>query len=706
MLVVEAVLWPVAALMAFATAILVKRATEAQTPVRAAVVVFLLLMMTAMLAGLAIYYHAPGPGSLVTGLWLSSGLMSAGALLLIFLFLRPTPTSPPPGGGARDSGFARVRTLVASVVGLVLTNELLMGWAFGMAAGQLTPGVGVGGTGVLGLLVRIVNSDWFLFTMSGEMVLTAILLRDRLSPTLFGVLALQSGLMFLSPPAMNAEWWRSDTLFPASAAMIALFVFLMEWIYRNKQINAAFSQYTVRLLAIYGVMMAGLYLWLRSGAGLVFAVSIVLEMLLFFDAILLPDRFRTGARISWQLKPHWAFQVLLFIFVSEIFMGALLDLQIGGSAFAALLPAASLSGAPLVVVNNAFYNAFWFLALVAGSAWFLLMMGVEMGALVVFKMRETRQTELRARLGLMVGAFALTTVYFPGFWFTLPISRPRALAQVPVLGWGMGIGSSGPLAPTFFVAILVSYLAIGAASFLFGRRVLCSVLCSAPLMFQGTLIDSMRTFNRSSPFGRKFLSSRLSTTYSVTSGVVLSSLVAFSVVSYFDSVGRLGLFIWGKDPTQFLFAFYFGVLWYVLFVTIPYTGNYNCVTMGWCHWGTFSQAFSRLGFFRLKVRDREVCLRCTTLDCAKSCPVGLVDMPGHFRTKGEFRSSKCCGVGDCVAACPYGNMYIYDVRHWIRQKLGLSPRAAADLRLPMVRPSRPSENSRPAPSTATPVGPL
>jgi len=121
--------------------------------------------------------------------------------------------------------------------------------------------------------------------------------------------------------------------------------------------------------------------------------------------------------------------------------------------------------------------------------------------------------------------------------------------------------------------------------------------------------------------------------------------------------------------------------------------------MGWCYTGTISAFFSRIGFFRLKVYDKEVCKRCTTVDCAKSCPVGLVDMPGHFRTKGQFRSSKCCGVGDCVEACPYGNMYFFDVRHWVRSRLGF-PEAPPPVRLPMVRPNLAGPRTAAASATA------
>jgi polyferredoxin len=167
------------------------------------------------------------------------------------------------------------------------------------------------------------------------------------------------------------------------------------------------------------------------------------------------------------------------------------------------------------------------------------------------------------------------------------------------------------------------------------------------------------------------------------------------MASYLDQIGRLHWTVGGTDPTVFLFDLYFSVIWYVMFVTIPYTGNYNCVTMGWCYTGAIAQAFQKIGFFKLKVKDRQVCRDCTTLDCAKSCPVGLVDMPGHFRTKGEFRSTKCCGVGNCVGACPYGNLYIHDIRHWFRDRLSLPRSPSTDTVLPVI--SAHPTAARPAP---------
>ncbi|HYB77554.1 MAG TPA: hypothetical protein VEE83_02585, partial [Thermoplasmata archaeon] len=350
-------------------------------------------------------------------------------------------------------------------------------------------------------------------------------------------------------------------------------------------------------------------------------------------------------------------------------------------------PALALSGSASTILWNALSNGFWFLATVTASTWFLAMMGAEMGLLVVFKYRETRHLENRIRLVLMMGCYTAFAVFYPSIYFSLYFPNAPNPAKVPVLGWSMGIGSY-PLAIGVFSAVLVTYVITGTLVVLFGRRVICSVFCTAPLMYQGTTIDAMKSFSRSSRVGRKYLSSRLSTVYGITTGLVMSSLVVTSVASYLDTVGRAHLFIDGVDPTVFFFTLYFSVLWYVTFVTIPYVGNYNCVTMGWCYTGTFAQAFQKLGFFKLKVRSQQVCRDCTTLDCAKGCPVALVDMPGHFRTKGEFRSSKCCGVGDCVEACPYDNIYIADVRHWVRQHLGLPVPPARVKRLPMVGAAR------------------
>jgi polyferredoxin len=145
-----------------------------------------------------------------------------------------------------------------------------------------------------------------------------------------------------------------------------------------------------------------------------------------------------------------------------------------------------------------------------------------------------------------------------------------------------------------------------------------------------------------------------------------------------------------------------------MFVTVPFLGSYNCATTGFCHWGALTAPFARVGFFRLKVKDKKICQACTTFDCAKACPVGLVDMPLYFRRDGEYRSSKCCGVGDCVGACPYGNMYHQDVRFWLRRALARkrpAPPIDRGIPLPMVSNSAPHASKTSSVGPATEVAP-
>ena len=161
---------------------------------------------------------------------------------------------------------------------------------------------------------------------------------------------------------------------------------------------------------------------------------------------------------------------------------------------------------------------------------------------------------------------------------------------------------------------------------------------------------------------------QISSTYKVVVSVVWISLLAAALLSYLAAVGILGISVFGMDPAYFLYMFYFGFLWYVIWVMIPFVGTYGCVSTGMCGWGAFNQLISRAGLFRLKVKDKVVCSNCTTKDCSKVCPLGITDLPSAFIAKGEFRNYKCIGDGNCVSACPHKNISFYDVRHWLRKR--------------------------------------
>jgi ferredoxin len=652
----------VAAGMAVVTAFLILSAVEARDRVRSWVALFLLAMMGEMWISVVIYFASPSERTLVLALAVSGVLMIASVIPLFVALARLRNASPTAGsvGGAQGlSGFG-----IALLAALVLANEFLMSWGIQMALGGALP------SGASSVFVAVVDSPWFLFTMAAEMALSSVLLWNRLPRPVVAILLLQSVIMLFSPPALGGATWLAASIYVSSGAMIVLFIFLFEYLYRHRQFTAALSNYLLALVGVYGLMMAGLFVWMYFGDASAFAISIVLEMVVFYVAIARPERFSGTLAKPWQLRSHWAFGLLSFVFVAELCMGAVLSLQLDPADYVGAFPFLPLSGPIGTVLLDAVSNGFWFLATAAASSWFLIMMGLEMGTLVVFKLRETKNLENRIRLGLTMGSYAAFAAFYPSIYFGMLFPNAPDPSTVPVLGWSMGIGSY-PLAIGVFGVLLVTYAVTGVLVAFFGRRVVCSVFCTAPLMYQGTAIDSMKSFNRSSQIGHKYLGSRFSAAYSITTGVVMAALFGTALLSYFDTTGATNIYIQGTDPSVFFFILSFSVGWYVLFVSIPYVGNYNCVTMGYCYTGTITQAIQKISFFKLKVRDPQVCRDCTTLDCAKGCPVGLVDMPGHFRTKGEFRSTKCCGVGDCVEDCPYDNLYISDVRHWFRRRLGL-----------------------------------
>ncbi|MCI4321036.1 MAG: hypothetical protein L3K05_01870 [Thermoplasmata archaeon] len=699
----ELLLGLVALVMAVPTAYLVRLTVEARTRVQAWVTLFLLAMMGEMWVGAIVYARTPSESSAVGALAATGALMAATVALLFVALIRSRASRPASASDRFAGPHALSAWYRALAVAIVLASEGMMAYAFLVATATPTIVGGLGGSA--GLVASVVVSPWFVFPMGLEMGIATALLWSRLSAPLRAILPAQAAIMLLTPTAIGSAAWLTASIALGSVGMIAVIVYVMEHIYRHREIPSALGTYLLRILAAYALMMAGLLLWLVDHTPVWLAASIVVEMVVYFWAVLAPEGFRSDERFAWQLRADWTFGLLAAIFVGELFMGAVLDLVLLPGVYGSAFPSLPLAGGAGTILYDALYNAFWFLVVVTGSTWFLAMMGAEMGVLVLLKLRETVSKENKVRLALVMGSYAAFATFFPSYYYSALFPKAPAGTAVPVLGWSMGFGSA-PVVPSFFLVIFLTYLIVGSLTILFGRRVVCGVFCTAALMYGGTTFDAMSSFNRTSPSARKYLGSRFSNLYSATTGVTMAALVAVSFLSYFDATGRISVSVLGADPSVFFFSLSFGVLWFLIFVTIPYTGNYNCVTMGWCYTGTIAGAIGRVGLFKLKVRDKGVCKSCTTLDCAKACPVGLVDMPGHFRTKGEFRSSKCCGIGNCVGACPYGNLYVSDVRHWVRRRLGVDDPKNDDVPLPMVhtRP-RGSPGSAPSVHAATIVPP-
>ena len=224
--------WPIellgvlAVLMALATAYLIRVFVDAQRKAQVWVALFLLGMMGEMWVGAVVYLWAPSQGSLVAGLAVS-GVLMAGSVALVFLAIARA------GAQEREglAGVGAARALVGSgyaalVAGLVLVGEILMGWTLLMAAG--TPVATLAAGGAIPLVVQVIDSPWFLFTMAGEMLFTVLFLRARLPGPVLAVLVSQAVIMGFSPPALGSAAWTSISIYVSSGAMIGLFVYLME----------------------------------------------------------------------------------------------------------------------------------------------------------------------------------------------------------------------------------------------------------------------------------------------------------------------------------------------------------------------------------------------------------------------------------------------------------------------------------------------
>ena len=109
----------------------------------------------------------------------------------------------------------------------------------------------------------------------------------------------------------------------------------------------------------------------------------------------------------------WAFALLGGVFIAEFFMGGMFDIMANGTSYFTGLPFVALSGSVLTVLGAGLLDFIVAVGSVTASFWFLAMMGVEMGALVVFKIKYARETETKMRLGLMLAAYAIYAIWLP-----------------------------------------------------------------------------------------------------------------------------------------------------------------------------------------------------------------------------------------------------------------------------------------------------
>jgi len=268
--------------MATLTAITVQWAAAARRPLTVGAVEFVLVMMAGMFAGVLTYFAIGGTTGLVSGFWVAAAIMSASVFIVLLAFVRDVQSRHTPGEPGREL-ISRPR-LVASVVGLVILNEFLMGWSFSLLSGGLAPGVGPSEQNTLLVLSEAITSPWFVFPMALEMVLTLRWLLAVLPRPMRPFLWIQPAVMICSPPTFGGLAWEVTTAVVASVLMAIAVAMFLGALFRDEPLSPPVTAYEVRLILSFGLMSAGLYLWAEFSNPAVFALSLLVQMIVFLQA--------------------------------------------------------------------------------------------------------------------------------------------------------------------------------------------------------------------------------------------------------------------------------------------------------------------------------------------------------------------------------------------------------------------------------------
>ena len=625
-----------------------------------ALVTVLLVMMASMLNSIT-YYVATARTFLNTIVAVNFSMLSmSAAIILIFWF------------AISKKSFLFNQKAKNTFILLLLWNEISMGiLVYYLAFGMQYPSGNLG-LDFLNFMSLGINGYLFIIPMAVEMAVFLITVKPRSSHR--NILLSLLAMAVLSPVLAGNTSFVGPGLFTEAAAMIIFMTILFEMVARgkltltNREMSDLSYLFLIFVLMTLGIFLGTVFVRPFGLSWSFFAASMVAGMAFYFKSSL-NDTKEREKRLGWGKNKKFLFWILSASLISEWFLSAAI-------VFHFYVPAKPGGLGNLVSFSNYLggVNEFsplsmlveipYFIGAVADTPWFWTIMGLEMSTLVVIRMMNVQWKEKKWNLILALSAYWGWTVWFQSDWWTFLFGS--SAYKLPL--WP-NIGELGPFLPILVFGIVFSYVIFAVLALLFGRRSYCSTLCPSAVMYGGTLGQSMISYNYESKFSRKHIGSRYKD--SVLTVAYNSWIIAilFSVISYYSVTGTSGLTIYGIDTTVFYTLFIWNFLWYIFFVSIPFVGMSPCRRYGWCSTGTFVGFFSRIGLFKLKVRSPQTCVTCPTKDCVTNCEVGLGDLASQFIKQGYFKSSKCVGSGSCLQACPYDNIYFYDVRDYVKEKI-------------------------------------
>ena len=410
--------------MAVFTAWLIKKGSEIKNLIDAGIVLFLLSMMATTFISTVVYIYVQASFTLLDLVAINMAVAGVATAALLFATRRENDR-------LLQNKVGNIRLLlIASIIALVILSEVFMGWTFALLGGTVSISSGL--QWVYSALIHASSSFWFIFMMSAEMGITLFFIRGRLPKPLVWIMASQTIIMILSPTAIDNSLWTSISLVAGSAVMVFLFIYVFEFLYKNRTTSSGILNYLLFLMLAYALMMAGQFIWLLTGDATVFVLSIIVEMVVYFGIVLDERRLVSSKPASWQAKPYWVFGFLGLLFVAEFFMGGVLDIQVYGAGFFNMMMFASTAGSFVNALSAGFFNFIMFFTRITMSPWYLIMMGIEMGALVAFRIKYTRELETKVRLLLLILAYGVYSILLPVFLIPAQLLRQDPVARLGI----------------------------------------------------------------------------------------------------------------------------------------------------------------------------------------------------------------------------------------------------------------------------------
>lgn len=247
-------------------------------------VIYFLVMMASMTAVGFLYIMNTAITGLNEGLVLGNAIMVPGiAAILWYAYKHPNENLQ-----TENENKKSLRLENSALIVLLLVNEFVMGWTFVLASEKslITAGSLISGVG--STLNYVTGSDWFLFTLSFEILFSIFLLRRFLSPDFVKVACLQALTLLFVPTAVGGEIWQTACIL-ANVAILAGLFFISLKKRQTKSISEVEKgprRYTSTLLVLNSLIVAGSLVWILSGSAVLLYPCLIAEAVLYFNAIL------------------------------------------------------------------------------------------------------------------------------------------------------------------------------------------------------------------------------------------------------------------------------------------------------------------------------------------------------------------------------------------------------------------------------------